>query len=150
MGCKDRKLRIFGQLPRRQIKKATPCAPGPSSPAPAQMPPGGVAACIPNLYPSLLCLCCFLCVVACVDVIASLHVFALRVNWMWSSVNATCGISGFALNNNALHGASQPGKQTRKLKGVALVPSASYTQQQCNCFAAVLGLEARTKQKACG
>ena len=50
------------------------------------------------------------------DVIASLHVFALLVNGMWSSVDATCGISGFALNNHELHGASQPGNQTRKLK----------------------------------
>ena len=101
----------------------------------------------PNLYPSLLCLCCFLCVFARVDVIASLHVFALLVNEMWSSVDATCGMSGFALNNHELHGASQPGNQTRKLKDVAhQVPTASNVQQQCNCFAALLGLEERTNK----
>ena len=128
-------------------QKTQTCAPEPSSPAPAQTPPGGVAACISNLYPSSLCLCCFLCVFARVDAIASLHVFALLVNEMWSSVDATCGMSGFALNNHELHGASQPGSQTRKLKDVAQqVPTASNAQQQCNCFAALLGLEERTKK----
>ena len=75
------------------------------------------------------------------------HVFALLVNGMWSSVDATCRLSGFALNNHELHGASQPGNQTRKLKDVAQqVPTASNAQQQRNCLAALLRLQARTKQ----
>ena len=92
-----------------------------------------------------------------VGVIVSSHAFALvmeprdlllpcgtenQCRWLLQTI--------FALNNHELHGASQPGNQTRKLKDIAQqVPAASNEQQQCNCFAALNRLAARNKQKAC-